>query len=487
MQILIGEDDDDARAMLRRYLEGKGHEVRAVADGQAVVDELAKDAFDIVILDDMMPRLSGLDALQKVRELGDPTPIIMATARCAPEDVVRALELGADDYVTKPYNFGVLMARIRLRVRDEAAADFAEIEPDVAAPPAPAPAPAPAARPLPPPVPASETIALSADAVLSSEDAGVEDGAAGDGDGRDGLLARLRDAAARFRRAAPAPAPELAPGSVLADRYAIEEKIGAGGFGTVFRARHLDMDRPVAIKILRAGARADSIAVFRREAQNASRVHHANAVRVYDFGALPDGTAYLVMELLVGPSLEEVLVREGRMPLARAAGIMRPVLAALACAHKQGVVHRDVKPGNIVLHKEDEHEVPKLLDFGIATHIDVADGGDDARLICGSPDYLAPERLRGAPADGRADVYACGVVLYRMLTGAFPYEGGPGGDAIERLAHAHQKGAPTAPSTRNPALSLTVDEIVLGMMNKDVAKRPNAADAASLIETLAWE
>ena len=122
--ILIGEDDNDARAMLQRFLEQKGHVVRAVADGQAVVDELANDVFDIVILDAMMPLLSGFDALRHVRAQGNPTPIIIATARSDADDVMLAFEMGADDYVTKPFNLAVLLARIHHQLRNRAPVHF---------------------------------------------------------------------------------------------------------------------------------------------------------------------------------------------------------------------------------------------------------------------------------------------------------------------------------------------------------------------------
>jgi serine/threonine-protein kinase len=183
------------------------------------------------------------------------------------------------------------------------------------------------------------------------------------------------------------------------------------------------------------------------------------------------------MELLEGPTLEHELKR-GQLPLERTVTVMRAILAALAAAHRQNLVHRDVKPQNVVLHVEDGRELPKLLDFGIAKMLD--DAGDSGAVILGSAAYIAPERLRGEPYDGRADVYATGVMLHRMLTGRFPFDIAL--DDFENLALWHLHKAPQ-PTGAAPA----VEKLVRLLLEKDPRKRPDASEAGALVEALVWD
>jgi CheY-like chemotaxis protein len=440
-RILVAEDDESARVMISKYLESKGHQVTSVGDGQAVMDALgSSEVFDLLILDVMMPKLSGYDVLKQAREQGHTLPIIMATAASNPEDVVRALGLGADDYVTKPYSFPVLLARIDLRMR-----------------------PRPSA-PQPPPLPADDSFHVDADDLQELPEPPTTE---------QGIMARLKSVAAKLKSRPPATVAELAEGSTLASRYQIGKRIGLGGFGTVYRARHIDLAQDVAIKVLHAGAGPAAVDAFRREAQNCCRVRHPNAVRVFDFGLLPQGSAFLAMELLEGPTLEYVLAKAGKLPMDRAVPVVRAVLGALGAAHKQGLVHRDVKPGNVLLHSEDERQVPRLLDFGIATDID--DPGDRGNVVAGSAGYISPERWKGQPYDGRADIYACGVMLFRVLTGAMPFEI-PSED-FEKVALWHLNEQPPPVSSKVRGLPSSVDELVAKMLAKDPGQRPNAGDA----------
>ena len=454
-RLLVAEDDDAARALLQRYLEGKGYDVVAVADGKAALDAI-HDGYDLVLLDVMMPHLTGFEVLEQTRARGDTTPIIMATAAASVDDVVRALERGADDYVTKPFAFPILLARIEARLRTR-----------------------PTPAPLPPPLP--DATFDASDAVVDENDAPFDSREGLAVPDETGILARIRRVAARMKSGARPPAPAgLTPGMTLAGRYVVGERIGVGGFGVVHRARHVDLGQDVAVKVLHPGMKG-GVTAFRREAQNACRVRHHNAVRVFDFGVLDNGTAYLVMELLEGPTLEQKLVEAKELSLEHAIAVSRGVLAALGAAHRQAIVHRDVKPQNVVLHTEDGRESPKLLDFGIAT---VVDDVGDVELV-GSAAYIAPERLQGRPYDGRADVYAFGVMLYRMLTGAFPFVHPL--DDFEALAVWHVKGDLTPASRRNPDLVPGIDKVVARLLAKDPAQRPDAEAAAALVEGLMWE
>jgi serine/threonine protein kinase len=296
-----------------------------------------------------------------------------------------------------------------------------------------------------------------------------------------GLFGRFLAPLGRLKKKLPEPI-ALGPTSKIAGRYVIQAPLGKGQFGKVYRARHLDLDEPVALKVLTATGSPRAIEIFRSEAQSACRAKHPNAVRVLDFGLLPPESAFLVMELLEGPSLQTVLDLKGRFELEQALTATRAVLSALAMAHKQGLVHRDVKPSNVVLHEEDSRQVPKLIDFGLARGEEL--WGDAEGGVAGSPAYLAPERIRGLAYDGRADVYACGVMLWKLLTGELPMAELV--NDVDALARWHLDATPPKPSTKVPTLSPAVDAFVLKLLTKDPAKRPPADEAGSLAETALW-
>ena len=280
---------------------------------------------------------------------------VMVTAKTDSEDVVEALSLGANDYVTKPVDYPVALARIRAHLRTRQAVQ------------------AEAAPPVEPQNPA-----------------------------------------------------QAMPGTVLAGRYRLDALIGGGSFGTVFRARHLELEREVAVKVLAtsAGTDPEALARFRREGASACRVQHPNAVAVLDFGVNQGGVAYLVMELLQGHSLEKELEDKAQLPPRRCAEIVVPVCSALAAAHAAGVVHRDIKPSNVFLHQTPQGEVPKILDFGIAKMSGEAAIGQSLTVdgsLLGTPAYMAPERFRRGPYGTKSDVYSVGAMLYEMLAGRLPF------------------------------------------------------------------
>jgi serine/threonine-protein kinase len=222
-------------------------------------------------------------------------------------------------------------------------------------------------------------------------------------------------------------APDPMPGRVLDGRYRIEAAIGSGGIGTVYRAIHLNLERPVAIKVLRPEFASESefLARFDREARALSRLAHVNVVTVTDFG-VSEGFPYLVMELLSGRSLEEEIDR-GEMTLARAAVVGRQILVTLAYAHAQGVVHRDLKPQNVTLvDQPGMRDLVKILDFGLAKIVGPHDAEGDKTLtrhgaIFGTPAYMSPEQAEGHPADARSDLYSAGVLIFEMLAGRPPF------------------------------------------------------------------
>src|SRR5262245_29908072 len=217
-------------------------------------------------------------------------------------------------------------------------------------------------------------------------------------------------------------------GRVLGGRYKLEQCIGSGGMGEIYRARRMHIGDTVAVKVLRADVVEDdkSRQRFYREARAAAMLHHPNAVVIHDFGEDADGTAYIVMELLVGRSLRQVLMQEGTISAVRAYGIIRQASAALDAGHRNGIVHRDIKPDNIILlDSNDAADHIKILDFGIAKVLDnktLDTHSLEQRLtnvgsVIGTPHYMAPEQCQGEEADSRSDIYSLGVVLYELLTG----------------------------------------------------------------------
>jgi tetratricopeptide (TPR) repeat protein len=217
-------------------------------------------------------------------------------------------------------------------------------------------------------------------------------------------------------------------GTLLDDRYLLLAGLGEGGMGQVYQARHVLMDKPVAIKVLHAELAhlPDLTKRFEREAQSSSRLNDPHIITVTDFGRTGDGQHYLVMELLEGESLADRIDGHGALPAAIALRIARQILKGLTHAHSQGVIHRDLKPENVMLVQHgDETDFVKILDFGIAK---LADGGSGENLtrsgvVFGTPKYLSPEQALGDEVDGRADLYAVGIILWEMLVGAPPYAG----------------------------------------------------------------
>ncbi|MCB9562842.1 MAG: protein kinase [Kofleriaceae bacterium] len=404
--LLVVDDVEDNRDLLSRWLRKRGFQVITAADGPAALAALVDQAVDLVLLDVTMPGMSGLDVLREIRQRAQDAelPVIMVTARGRSEHVVEALDLGANDYVTKPLDFAVLYARV---------------------------------------------------------------------------LAALRSSRAGRRRAA-RPTGPLGPGTVLAGRYELARKIGEGGFGAVFEARHRDLQRSVAVKILRTpSVDADAIARFRREGINACRVQHPNALAVLDSGVTDDGVAFLVMELLDGHPLEQELERSW-LSFQRCADIIAPVCEALAAAHAADIVHRDIKPGNIFLHRGPDGEVPKVLDFGIAKLVGASVLEQKITVegwIVGTPAYMAPERFGITGYDGKSDVYSIGVLLYQMFTGALPFQATAAGTADDPLVLAMLHRTEQAVPLR--AIEPDAPAGLEALVHRTLAKRPEDRPTAS--------
>ena len=259
--------------------------------------------------------------------------------------------------------------------------------------------------------------------------------------------------------------------NTLDGRYHVIDRIAAGGMGEVYRARDAVLERPVAIKVLHRSLAGDAgfIERFRREARAAANLNHQNIVAVHDWGSV-DGIYYMVMEYVAGLSVREIVNAEGLLAPAQAADVLEQTLAALQHAHRQGIVHRDVKPENLMVTGDG---IVKVADFGLARAF--ADAQiTDAGHVTGTVQYLAPEQLLGEPADPRTDLYALGVVAFELLTGRLPFSG----ETQMAIAYKHLHEPMPRPSSFNPALPVSLDGWVASVTEKQRELRPESAAEA---------
>src|SRR6266571_355890 len=256
--------------------------------------------------------------------------------------------------------------------------------------------------------------------------------------------------------------------SLFDGRYRIVRKLGTGGMANVYLAEDQELGRRVAIKILDDRHASDDQFVerFRREAKNAAGLNHPNIVSIYDRGEA-EGTYYIAMEYLDGRSLKELIVARGPAPIHLAVDYARQILAALRFAHRHGIVHRDIKPHNVLVDGEGRL---KVTDFGIARA--GASQMTEAGSIIGTAQYLSPEQAKGAPVDQTSDLYSVGVVLYELLTGVVPFSG----DTPVEIAMKHLSSAPEPPSAKRAEIPRDLDLVVLRALAKDPADRYQSAE-----------
>lgn len=413
--ILVVDDVQDNRDLIRRRLERIGYRVEEAEQGHDAIERIGQGGVDLVILDIMMPGLTGIDVLRILRRdySASELPIIMATAKDQSEDVVEALDHGANDYVTKPLDFPVVLARVQAHLRTRTPKQEVDEE----------------------------------DQPLTWDD--------------------------------------VHPGAVLQKRYRLEDILGSGNFGTVYRATHMQLDEQVAVKVLQTAVDNSPKALerFRQEGTSAFRLQHPNAVAVYDFHANEKGLAFLVMELLRGRNLEDELKIMGAMEPERCAAIILPIVEVLAEAHGLGIIHRDIKPANIFLHRSRRGEVIKVLDFGIAKLMGDSALGAHQTLdegILGTPAYMAPERLKNELYDGRADVYSLAVLLYQLLTGVQPFRSERNEAIAVAMMHLTQEAPPL--SQHRPGLPTSWEDVMRRLLCKDPRERPTAPQMAELIK-----
>jgi CheY-like chemotaxis protein len=422
-QILVVDDVADNRAVLERRLQREGHMVVCARDGHDALEKIRERSFDLILLDIMMPEVDGFEVLRRLKR--DPQtrdiPVIMISALDDLDSVVRCISEGAEDHLTKPFEPVLLRARInasldKKRFRDREVEYIREVKTIAEAATA---------------VEAGQYDAASLSrAALRTDELGrlarVFDGMAAQVKAREDRLRRqvneLRQAIGLVRSEAAADdtGTHLLPGFVLAGRYEIEAVVGFGAMGTVYRARDRELAEIVAVKVLRPDLLSDATVLerFKAEVRLARRISHPTVVRTHDLGE-SEGVHYLTMEFVEGVTGRALLDDRGRLGPAAVLALATQLAHGLDAAHAQGVIHRDIKPQNLLL---DARGTLKIMDFGVSRLSGSADGSAEAGLLIGTPAYMAPEQLLGQEIDERADLYATGVVLFECLTGRLPFE-----------------------------------------------------------------
>jgi serine/threonine protein kinase len=268
-------------------------------------------------------------------------------------------------------------------------------------------------------------------------------------------------------------------GQTIKGTYLIQQKIGGGGMGDVYKAIHTKLDSPVALKIVKPALLGHTAMVhrFQREARAASKLHHPNVVAVTDFGESDDGMFFMVMEYVSGKSLAQVIADDAPIPERRVVHIAAQILSALAEAHANQILHRDLKPENVMIERRrDVRDSVKVLDFGIAKVLAAGAGAStltQAGLVCGTPGYMSPEQLRGGEVDARSDLFSLGVVLYEMLTHKLPFEA----QTPMEMLHKHlSEPIPPPSKRRGRPVSPDLEVLVLRALSPMRDERPASAE-----------
>jgi DNA-binding response OmpR family regulator len=474
--LLVVDDERDVVDALRRVLKRPDMEFVGCTRPEEALQVLAERPVDLIISDLDMPGMNGIELLGRVRRAHPGTLRMVLTGRASLQNALEAINHGAvHQYLTKPWDTAALRATVdgalsradELRKQDEAEHRRAKRQTQL--------------RQLEAAFPGVTRLTLDKglvqldparlDAMWSLRDA-LGDSPA------DAWLLDPPGAPASSHHSPSSDLEDLR-GVVLDQRFRLDALVGSGGFGVVYRALQLSLDRPVAVKLLRSGAAGHTdLNRFRVEALAACQVVHPNAVTLLDAGVEARGLAYLVMELLSGETLAQSLGRGETFPFDAAAGVAADVCAALAVAHRSGILHRDIKPANVFLHRGPDGPTTKLLDFGIATlasataRVATAPG-----QLMGTPAYIAPERVTGDAVDGRADVYGVGVLLYEILSGVRPLPDASAAEMVRQQLTVH----PRPLSALDDSVPPDLDALVGRMISKDKADRPAAEEAAAAL------
>jgi CheY-like chemotaxis protein len=432
----------------------------------------------------LMPEIDGYEVLARLKDAPATRdiPVIVISALDDMTNVVRCIERGAEDFLPKPFDPVLLRARIsasleKKRLRDQELEYIRQVGRVIEAATA---------------VEAGTYGSGALDDVAERDDelgrlARVFDGMAAEVQAREArLMARLRElradiGLARTSQEMPVrlDGGALEVGKRFAGRYDIVTTVGKGGMGTVYRARDLELNDDVAIKTLLPELVTDHTLLerFKSEIRLARRISHRNVVRTHDFGEW-GGVCFLTMEFVEGITVRDLIDRRGALQAPSALAIGTQLADSLVVAHEQGVIHRDIKPQNLLL---DDEGVLKVMDFGVARLAERSSTLTEAGLIVGTPAYMPPEQLLSETVDARSDLYAVGVVLYECLTGRLPFEAGTPVSLIAKLLSQE----PTPPIELTPDMPPALSSLILRLL----AKRPEdrvqtAAELAGLLRQI---
>jgi CheY-like chemotaxis protein/predicted Ser/Thr protein kinase len=471
-RLLIADDDSAQRRALRALLERLGYEIEEAEDGRAALDLVERRAPDLILTDLNMPELDGFELLRRLKAADHSRniPVIVVSGADDVESVVRCIERGAVDHVTKPYEPVILAARVRAslehkRMRDQELGYLRRVG----------------------------TLSAAAEAVeRDAYQPGSLDGIGSDDDelGRlarvfDRMVTSMRSREERLERRLGQLRQEMqearlrgsgshveisddspfAAGQVIAERYEVLGELGKGGMGMVYHARDHELGEEIALKVVRQDLVAQDPSLVERlksEIRLARRISHRNVVRAHDLGEWK-GVHFLTMEYVKGITVEELLNTQGTLTVESTLAIGSQLAEALAVAHEQQIIHRDIKPGNLLV--DDEGRL-KVMDFGLARL--EAGGGRHTRagFVVGTPGYLAPELILGGEADARSDLFSAGAVLYECLTGRPPFDAASPMKVVDRvLAGGHEPIRTRAPAT--PAALIALIERLLAREPQD--------------------
>ncbi len=436
-KILVVDDSPDILIVLKATFEHAGHQVLATDDPHQVLEMVEREMPDACIFDVMMPEITGITLLEEMRRRRDleGIPVLLLTALSEPPDRIKGLRSGADDYQAKPFEPDEILARVEglIARRDLHSSGVIPI--------------------------------LQAEALCAMKE-------------EDETRQSLAQAFAKLER-------HIETGEEIGDvtlgRYLVVDLLGKGAMGTVFRGFDPKLQRPVALKTIRfdSGKMDREVQVSRllEEAVVNARVNHSNIVTVYDFGD-EGSNAFIAMELVEGISLEDHLESSYRVAPERLLPLAAAVARALGAAHSSDVVHRDIKPGNVLLG--DDLTI-KVTDFGISELISRANRSES---IFGTPGYLAPECIVGGRATGRSDLFSLGVVLYEAATGHHPFLE----KSWRRTLHKTLSHHPEPLETLVPAIPKRASNLIHQLLRKGERNRPDDANqVADLFEELALE
>jgi DNA-binding NarL/FixJ family response regulator len=473
--IFIAEDHLISRMGLKMLLEQTSHfcVIGEAEDGQAAVDSILELKPEIVMMDLGLPKVDGAAATEIIKRELPSTKILIFTTAEDDESIFKALKAGADGYCLKTISGDLLATAIH-----SVLSGAAWLDPGIA-----------------------NKVLRAQSSSASSVGGGltnskmqllslVEQGKSLDEIASEmkvndllvkgllnELLSQLKgdlNAPTSVTKAVPkeSQSTTIKPGEIIAAHYKIEERIGHGGMGSVFKASHTFIDRKVAVKTLHEHLAEDKTLLgrFKAEAQASAGVVHPNLVTIYDFGLLDGKVPYIVMEYLDGFDLSDLIQELGKIDTKTAIAIFIQVCDALAAVHAKGIIHRDLKPSNVMLISvENNPYFVKVVDFGIAKVIDDAKASlTQTGEAVGSPPYMSPEQCCGRKIDHRSDLYSLGCLMYEAFTGQRVFEGGSAIDMMMR----HVNDQPSRERLQEVRVPEKVSELIMSLLEKDPAKRP---------------